>query len=38
MGEVISDSTEKYGKTEHSKVKCFLNISPEAEIHTISKA
>ena len=28
---------EKYEKTKHSKVKCFLHILREAEIHTISK-
>ena len=28
---------ECYEKTEHSEVKCFLHISREAEIHTISK-
>ena len=28
---------EKYEKTEHSKVECFLHISREAEIHTIPK-
>ena len=27
----------KYKKTEHSKVKCFLHIPREAEIHTILK-
>ena len=37
MRKVISDSTEKYEKTEHSKVKCFLHISREAEIHTTPK-
>ena len=26
---------EKYEKTEYSKVKCFLHISGESEIHTI---
>ena len=28
---------ESYEKTEYSKVKCFLNILWEAEIHTIPK-
>ena len=28
---------EKYEKTEHSKIKCFLHISQEAEIHTTPK-
>ena len=28
---------EKYEKTKHFKVKCFLHILREAEIHTISK-
>ena len=27
----------KYEKTKHSKVKCFLHILGEAEIHTVSK-
>ena len=33
MGKVIL--REKYEKTEHSKVKCFLHISREAENHRI---
>ena len=37
MGKVISVLREKYEKTEHSTVKCFLHIWREAEIHTISK-
>ena len=28
---------EKYEKTKHSKVKCFLHILGEAEIHTVPK-
>ena len=28
---------EKYEKTEHSKVKCFLFIPQETEVHTIPK-
>ena len=28
---------EKYEKTNYSRVKCFLHISREAEIHTIPK-
>ena len=27
----------KYEKTKHSKVKCFLHILGEAEIHTVPK-
>ena len=27
----------KYQKTKHSKVKCFLHILGEAEIHTVHK-
>ena len=38
MGKVIFNIVqESYEKTEHSKVKCFLHILREAEIHTISK-
>ena len=32
-----SDFREKYDKTEHFKVKCFLHILREAEIHKIPK-
>ena len=34
-GKGFSIVREKYEKTEHSKVKCFLHISREAENHTI---
>ena len=37
MVKVNSDSTGKYRKAEHSKVKTFLHISREAEIHTVPK-
>ena len=35
MGKVISRGN--YEKTDHSKVKCFLHISRETEIHTMVK-
>ena len=35
MGKVISRGN--YEKTDHSKVKCFLHISRETEIHTMGK-
>ena len=36
MGKV-KKVRRKYEKTKHSKVKCFLHIMEEAEIHTVSK-
>ena len=36
MGKV-KKVREKYEKTKHSKVKCFLHILREAEIHTVPK-
>ena len=36
MGKV-KKVRRKYEKTKHSKVKCFLHIMGEAEIHTVSK-
>ena len=36
MGE-NEESTGKYEKTKHSKVKCFLHILQEAEIDTVPK-
>ena len=37
MGKLFPIVQEKYEKTEHSKVKRFLDISQEVEIHTIPK-
>ena len=36
MGKV-QKVREKYKKTKYSKVKCFLHILGEAEIHTVTK-
>ena len=33
----MEDSTENFLRKQHSKVKCFLHISREAEIHTNPK-
>ena len=35
--ENVKKVQERYQKTKHSKVKCFLHILGEAEIHTVHK-